>query len=186
MLQEPSESWSLWRSYKEEGWKEWGGGGECLCTHRMKPSARFSSPWQESSALWVILESGKQRAVTEDTIFCVLLDMCRYVDVKEYEQYNCLFKEHKAWQDHAEDPWRRCRFEAGYPVHRGQQPDGCGVLLPAWRRGERNKLLHQPTCQVNKLVNWMIDDIYINVMKTKISERTNVLSKLKQFYILGF
>ena len=35
--------------------------------------------------IWVILESGKQRAVTEDTIFCVLLDMCRFVDVKEYE-----------------------------------------------------------------------------------------------------
>ena len=36
--------------------------------------------------IWVILESGKQRAVTEETIFSVILDMCRYVDVKKYEQ----------------------------------------------------------------------------------------------------
>ena len=34
--------------------------------------------------IWEILEGGDQRAVTEDTIFCVILDMCRYVDVKEY------------------------------------------------------------------------------------------------------
>ena len=28
--------------------------------------------------IWEILEGGDQRAVTEDTIFCFILDMCRY------------------------------------------------------------------------------------------------------------
>ena len=42
-------------------------------------------PCTVDEVIWVILESGKQRAVTEDTIFCVILDMCRYLYVNGYE-----------------------------------------------------------------------------------------------------
>ena len=42
--------------------------------------------------IWEILEYGDQRAVTEDTIFCVILDMCRYSEANDNEIIYGMFK----------------------------------------------------------------------------------------------
>ena len=44
--------------------------------------------------IWVLLECGDQRAVTEDTVFCVIFDMCRFVKAYYDERIYILLKEH--------------------------------------------------------------------------------------------
>ena len=46
--------------------------------------------------IWEILEGGDQRAVTEDTIFCVIFDMCRFIEANHYEIIYILLKGHYA------------------------------------------------------------------------------------------
>ena len=48
--------------------------------------------------IWEILEYGDQRAVTEDTIFCVILDMCRYSEANDYDRVNVMFKGQNAYR----------------------------------------------------------------------------------------
>ena len=46
--------------------------------------------------IWEILEGGEQKAITKDTIFCVILDMCRYNNSNGYDRINVMFKGHCA------------------------------------------------------------------------------------------
>ena len=49
-------------------------------------------PCSVDEVIWEILEGGDQRAVTEDTIFCVILDMCRYSEANDNEIIYGMFK----------------------------------------------------------------------------------------------
>ena len=54
-------------------------------------------PCTVDEVIWEILEYGDQRAVTEETIFCVIFDMCRYINENMHEIIYIVFKGHYAW-----------------------------------------------------------------------------------------